>query len=328
MRVLVLNEAEVHRLLTMPECIEEMAGVLAALARGEVVQPLRSILRPEGASGLMAVMPAYRGGAPGAFGVKVVGVFAGNLARGKDAHQGVVALFSGETGEPLALVNASAVTAIRTAAVSGVATRALAREDAGDLAIVGASVQARSHLLAMAAVRPLRRARITSLRPERALAFVREVAPQCVFPVESAPTAEAAVRGADLIVTATSAAEPVLRREWIAPGAHLNVVGASLPDRREVDGATMAAARLFVDRRESTQQEAGDYRLALREGAIQVGHIQAEIGEVLVGRHPGRTSRDEITLFKSLGLAVEDLAAAAFLHRRASETGAGQWVEI
>ena len=239
-----------------------------------------------------------------------------------------MALFSGETGEPLALVNASAVTAVRTAAVSGVATRALAREDAGDLAIVGASVQARRHLLAMTAVRSLRRVRIASLRPERAQAFVREVAPLCAFPVEPAPTVEAAVRDADLIVTATSAAKPVLRREWIAPGAHLNVIGASLPDRREVDGATMAASRLFVDRRESTLQEAGDYRLALREGAIQDGHIQAELGEVLVGRDPGRTSRGEITLFKSLGLAVEDLAAAAFLHRRASETGAGQWVEI
>jgi ornithine cyclodeaminase/alanine dehydrogenase-like protein (mu-crystallin family) len=328
MRVLVLNEAEVHRLLPMAECIDEMAGVLAALARGEAVQPLRLILRPEGALGLMAVMPAYRGGVPSAFGVKVVGVFAGNRSLGKDAHQGMVALFSGETGEPLALVNASAVTAIRTAAVSGVATRALAPEGAGDLAIVGASVQARTHLLAMAAVRPVRRARIASLHSERAQAFARKMAPRFAFPVEAVTTVEAAVRGADLIVTATSAAEPVLRREWISPGAHLNVVGASLPDRREVDGATMAAARLFVDRRESTLQEAGDYLLAVREGAIQDGHIRAEIGDVLLGRDPGRTSRDEITLFKSLGLAVEDLAAAAFLHRRASETGAGQWVEI
>lgn len=328
MRVLVLNEADVHRLLPMPACIDEMASVLAALSRGEAVQPLRTILRPEGAAGLLAVMPAFRAGSGAAFGVKIVGVFAGNLAAGKDAHQGLVALFSAETGEPLAMINASAVTAIRTAAVSGVATRILARDDAGDLAIVGASVQARTHLAAMAAVRTLRRCRVASLHPERARAFVDEMSALFPFPLEAATSVEAAVRGADLVVTATSAAQPVVRREWLSPGAHLNVVGASLPDRREVDGATMAASRLFVDRRESTLREGGDYLLAVAEGAIREDHIQAEIGDILLGRHPGRTSSQEITLFKSLGLAVEDLAAAALLHRRAGESGAGQWVDI
>jgi ornithine cyclodeaminase/alanine dehydrogenase-like protein (mu-crystallin family) len=328
MRVLVLNEADVHRLLPMPECIDAMAAVLAALSRGEALQPLRAILRPDGAAGLLAVMPAYRGGSGGAFGVKVVGVFPGNLAAGKDAHQGLVALFSAETGEPLALINASAVTAIRTAAVSGVATRALARDDAGDVAIVGASVQARTHLAAMAAVRTIRRCRVVSLRPERARAFVAEMAPRVPFPLDSVATVEDAVRGADIVVTVTSAAQPVLRRAWLSPGAHVNVVGASLPDRREVDGATIAASSLFVDRRESTLREAGDYLMALAEGTIREGHIRAEIGDVLLGRHPGRTSPEEITLFKSLGLAVEDLAAAALLHRRAGEAGAGQWVDI
>ncbi|MFI5184055.1 MAG: ornithine cyclodeaminase family protein [Vicinamibacteria bacterium] len=330
MRVLVLDEAAVHRLLPMADCIDEMAGVLKALSRGDAVQPLRMVLRPEGAAGLMAVMPAYRGssGGAGTFGLKVVGVFQGNLSKGMDAHQGLVALFSGETGEPLALVNASAVTAIRTAAVSGVATRALARDDAGDLAIVGASVQARTHLAAMASVRSIRRVRIASRRPERARAFAAEMAPSVPFPLQAAANVEECVRGADLIVTATSAAAPVLRREWVSPGTHLNVVGASLPEHREVDSATIAAASLFVDRRESTLREAGDYLLAVSEGAIREGHIQAELGEVLLGRHAGRTSREEITLFKSLGLAVEDLAAAAFLHRRAGDTGAGQWVDI
>lgn len=328
MRVLALNEADVHRLLPVADAIDPMADVLMALTRGEALQPLRTIVRPEGAAGLMAVMPAWRAGSPGAFGVKVVGVFHGNLALGKDAHQGVVALFSGETGEPLALVNASAVTAIRTAAVSGVATRALARADAGDLAIIGSSVQARTHLLAVAAVRPIRRARVASLRPERARTFVDEMGSRVPFPLAATAGVEEAVRGADIIVTATSAAAPVLRRPWVSQGAHLNVVGASLPDRREVDGATMAASSLFVDRRESTLQEAGDYRLALSEGAIHEGHIRAELGDVLTGRHAGRASRDEITLFKSLGLAVEDLATAALLHRRAADTGAGQWVEI
>lgn len=328
MKVLILTEADVHRLLSMDACIEAMADVLAALARGDALQPLRSILRPPGAPGLMASMPAWRGGPDAAFGVKLVGVFPGNVVQGKDAHQGAVVLFSGLTGEPLAFVNASAVTAIRTAAVSGVATRLLAREDAGDLALIGASVQAASHLEAMVCVRRLRRVRVASRDRERAGAFVARNEKRFAFPIEAVSTVEEAVRGADIVVTATSSATPVLRREWVAAGAHLNVIGASLPDRREVDGALMAAASLFVDRRESTESEAGDYLLALREGAIGAGHIRAELGDILLGRHRGRTSRDEITLFKSLGLAVEDLAAAALVYRRAQEAGEGQRVEF
>jgi ornithine cyclodeaminase len=260
--------------------------------------------------------------------LKAIGVFPGNVERGLDAHQGALMLFDGETGELQALLNASEVTAIRTAAVSAVATRALAREDAGDLALLGSSVQARSHLTALALVRRVRRVRVASLRFERARAFAAELGGRHAFPVEAVATAEEAVRGADLVVTTTSAAEPVLRREWVGPGTHLNVVGASLPDRREVDGATMAAARVFVDRRESAENEAGDYRLAVREGAIPTDHIRAELGEVLVGTAPGRSGPDEITLFKSLGLAVEDLWSAAHVYQRARETGSGTWVEL
>lgn len=328
MRVLVLAEADVHRLLGMAACVDAMADVLAALARGEALQPLRAILRPPGAPGLMASMPAWRGGEDAAFGVKLVGVFPGNVAQGKDAHQGAVVLFSGLTGEPIAFVNASAVTAIRTAAVSGVATRLLAREDAGDLALIGASVQAATHLEAMACVRRLRRVRVASRDRARASAFAARNQKRFAFPVEAVGSVEDAVRGADIVVTATSSATPVLRREWVAKGAHLNVIGASLPDRREVDGDTLAAASLFVDRRESTENEAGDYLLALREGAIRAGHIRAELGDLLLGRHPGRTAPEEITLFKSLGLAVEDLAAAAVVYRRAREAGAGQEVDF
>jgi ornithine cyclodeaminase len=328
MKILILSQAQVEHLLPMGECIEVVAEALAALARGEAEQPLRMVVRPPQAAGLMALMPAYRGGGDPAFGLKVVGVFPKNVEVGKDAHQGVVVLFSGETGEPRALMNASAVTAIRTAAVSGVATRLLAREDAGDLAILGAGVQARTHLSAMAQVRKLRRVRVASRRTERARAFVEEMGKLHPFPIEAAPGVEAALRGADLIVTATSAQTPIVERAFVAAGAHLNVVGASLPMYREVDGATMAGARLFVDRRESTVNEAGDYRLALQEGAIGPDHIRAELGDLLLGRAPGRASRDEITLFKSLGLAVEDLAAAAHVERRAREVGVGTWVEF
>jgi ornithine cyclodeaminase len=326
MPILILTHAEVERLLLMDECIPVMENALAALARGQVHMPLRMVVRPPDAAGLMGLMPSYIGGERPVYGLKAVCVFPQNTAKGKDAHQGSVMLFSGETGELLALMNASAITAIRTAAVSGAATKLLAREDAGDLAIIGAGVQARSHLEAMAHVRPLRRVRVTSRDAERAAQFAEDMRARYLFPIEAVGSVETAVRGADLIVTATTAREPILKREWIAPGAHLNVVGSSLPTTREVDTATMAAASLFVDRRESTLNEAGDYLFAAKDGAIGPEHIRAEIGEVVIGAKPGRSSRDEITLFKSLGLAVEDLASAEYVYQKAQEKKAGTWV--
>ena len=328
MSVLILTQAEVEALLPMPECIERMAEVLSALGRGELHQPLRMVTFPPGAAGAMALMPSYRGGASAALGLKIVNVFPANPAKKLDAHQGAVLLFSGTTGQLQAILNASAVTAIRTAAVSGVATRLLARPDAGDLAIVGAGVQARSHLEAMACVRPLRRVRVASRDLDHARRFAAELAPRFDFPIEPLASVEAAVRGADLVVTATNAKTPVLRSEWIAPGAHINAVGSSVPNARELDGATVAAAALFVDRRESTIHEAGDYLFALREGAIGPDHIRAELGELLLGQASGRRSDSEITLFKSLGLAVEDLAAAEHVYQNARSRGIGRWVEF
>lgn len=328
MKVLILTHAEVDELLPVRECIEVMSEALADLARGNVFQPLRMIVRPPGAAGDMALMPSYRAGARAAYGVKTVCFFPGNPAKGLDSHQGSVMLFSAETGQLLALMNASAITAIRTAAVSGVATRLLAREDAGELAILGSGVQARAHIEAMSCVRPIRRARVASRTMEHAELFARELGSRYSFPIEPVESVEAAVSGADLIVTATTAAEPILKRDCISPGAHLNVVGSSIPSTREVDGALMAASSLFVDRRESTVNEGGDYLFALREGAIGADHIRGEIGELLIGAKPGRNSPDEITMFKSLGLSIEDLASADYLFRKATELQAGTWVEF
>jgi ornithine cyclodeaminase len=223
-------------------------------------------------------------------------------------------------------MNASPITAIRTAAVSAVATRALAPEDANQLAVIGAGVQARSHLDAMAALGRFDRARIWSRTPAHAEQVAAEA--EVPFPVEVAESAEAAVRGAGVVVTATSSAEPVLRREWLAEGAHVNAVGSSIPTTRELDTATIAAASLFVDRRESTENESGDYLMPLREGAIGREHIKAELGDVLVGAAPGRTSAQELTVFKSLGIAIEDLAAAEHVVARARESGTGTEVEF
>jgi ornithine cyclodeaminase len=204
----------------------------------------------------------------------------------------------------------------------------LAREDAGDLAIIGAGRQGRAHLAALAVVRPLKRVRVADRDPQAAARFAAEAAATYPFPVEAVATAESAVRGADLIVTTTTSHDPVIRREWVGPGAHINAVGASQPDSRELDAATVAAARFFVDRRESTVNESADYLAALREGAIGPDHIQAELGEVLLGRHPGRTAPEQITLFKSLGLAVEDVAAAYAVYQRAADQGIGTTVEF
>jgi ornithine cyclodeaminase len=322
MAILVLNQAEVEQLLDMEGCIEAMAGILEALARGELFQPLRTIAFPPGESSAIGLMPAHRSGAQSAYSLKTVCVFPDNPTRGLDAHQGTVTLFSGETGQVRALMNASAITAIRTAAVSAVATRLLARDDASELAIVGSGVQGRSHIEAMRAVRPWASIRVASRTNENAQALADETG------AEAAESVEEAVRGADVVVTATNSSEPVLRHEWLKPGAHVNAVGSSVKTARELDTATMAAGSLFVDRRESTLNEAGDYLFAAEEGAIGPDHIKAEIGEILIGKHPGRTSPDELTVFKSLGLAVEDLAAAEYVVRRARERGVGTTVEF
>lgn len=328
MNMLILTHAEVAALLPMSECISVMEDALSALARDEFDQPLRTIFKPATAKGVMAMMPSFRAGDSPMFGLKAICVFPDNATIGKDAHQGGVILFDGKTGEPLAMVNASAITAIRTAAVSGVATRALATEDAHDLAIIGAGVQAGPHLTAMACVRPIKHARVASRALQSAGKFAEQMQPRFSFPIEPVDSAEAAIRGADLIVTATTSREPVLRREWISPGAHINAIGTFAPSAREIDTETMVAATLFVDRRESALNEAGDYLIAAHEGAIGPDHIRAELGEVLIKSHRGRSSRDEITIFKSLGLAIEDLAAAAYVFQKAQQKNAGAWVEF
>jgi ornithine cyclodeaminase len=269
-------------------------------------------------------MPAYRGGANPAYALKEICLFPGNPARGLDTHLGGVLLHSGETGELLAIMNASAITAIRTAAVSALATRLLAREDAKVHAIIGAGVQARSHLAAIPNVRNIQEVRICSRTAAKAEALAGGRAD-----VRVVGSVEEAVRGADIISTTTSSREPVIHRSWIAPGAHINAVGSSIAAARELDSDTVAAASLFVDRRESTVNESGDYLSALREGAIRgPEHIRAELGEILTGKAEGRRSRDEITLFKSLGIAIEDLASAQFLFEKAKRSGAGTWTEF
>ncbi len=319
MKLLVLAGHHVHELLTYRECAEVMREALAQRARGEIQQPLRTIVRPRDAAGFMALMPAYSPGA--GYALKAICITPGNPAAGKDAHQGGVLLFDAATGEPRALVNASAVTEIRTAATSAVATDLLARPGPAELAIIGTGVQGRAHAHAIAATRDLTGIRLAGRDLGRARAAAAELARQLGVPVSAHDDVAAAVDGAAIVVTATSAAEPVLRRAWLAPGTHVNAVGACVPAARELDTATMAEAAVFADSRESVRNEAGDFLIAEREGVANP--VRAELGELLTGTAPGRTDDGEITVFESLGLAAEDLAAASYLYEKASRLGAG-----
>ena len=331
MGALILSEAEVTEHLAMADCIEAMGDVLGVLARGEAEMPLRSLMRAAGSSGFLGLMPGYRGGERPVYSLKAVCIFPANPKLGLDAHQGTVTLFDGETGRPTAVLNASALTSIRTAAVTALATRLLARDDAAELAIVGSGVQAKAHLRALMLVRPFRAVRIYSPNSEHARGLAaageQEYGPAVTF--EASQSARDAVSGADVVVTATNSATPVLELDWLAPGAHVNAIGASVPSARELDAATIAAAELFVDSRESAANEAGDYRVALSEGAIAgADHIRAELGEVVIGARPGRSGPQALTIFRSLGLAVEDLAAAELAVASARAAGAGVEVEL
>lgn len=314
--LLHLDADDVRRLLPMRDCIAIMEQAFTALGRGEALQPLRTVIhRPDGA-GSLYVMPAYTV-EPAALAVKLITVFHGNHARGIPSHQGIVVAFDPDTGKPAALIDAGALTAIRTAAVSGLATRLLARRDAHDLAILGSGVQAASHLAAMCEVRGVDRVRVWSPRPDHRQAFAERAAAEHGIPVQAVDGPDAAVSGADLICTVTAARAPVLRGEWIAQGAHINAVGASTPATREVDADTVRRARVVVDSRQSALSEAGDLLIPIGEGLVDEGIIAAELADLVLGTADGRTGDDDITLFESLGLAVEDAAAAAWLIERA-----------
>jgi ornithine cyclodeaminase/alanine dehydrogenase-like protein (mu-crystallin family) len=322
---LILSHADVVRLLPMATCIDLMADALAAASRGEALLPLRQVLRLPDTSNAFALMPAMLGSALGA---KIITVFPGNDQTPFESHIGVVLYFETTNGQLRAIIDASSITGIRTAAVSGLATQLLARDDAGDLALLGGGVQALTHLEAMACVRRLRRVRVWSRSAERRQAFQQLAESRLGLDVEPALTPRDAVHGADIICTVTSSREPVLQGDWLSPGAHINAVGASMAHARELDSAAVRKSRLFVDRRQSAMNEAGDFLIPKNEGLIGDDHIRGEIGELIGGQATGRTAADQITLFKSLGLAVEDVACAAYLYKRALSEGAGTRVAI
>ena len=296
---MILDERAVHDLLSMEELIPAMAKAMADLSSGKVVQPGRVMLPVAEHQGFLGLMPAYGG----ALGAKLVAFYPNN--QGIPSHHAMILLFKPETGEPLVTMDGRLITEMRTAAVSAVATRLLARPEASVLGILGSGVQARSHLAALRLVRTIREVRVWS--PRNAAAFARE------FGVSAVPTAEEAVRGSDIVVVATSSQTPVLSGAWLAPGTHINAVGAPRPTWRELDDDALRKARLYVEQREAATRESGD--------VIAAGKIFAEIGEVVAGSKPGRQSADEITLYKSVGVAVQDIVSAELVYRKALKAG-------
>ena len=327
MKTLVIGHNDVFKFLQVSECIDVMEQTFKTLARGEALQPQRLAIWVPNKKGVLGIMPAYLG-SPSAVGSKIVTVFPGNLNTRYESHQGAVLLFECDHGKLLAIIDASSITAIRTAAVSAVATRLLARKDATDLAILGSGTQAAMHLRALSIVRPLKRVRVWSRNIDHAKRFADRESSSLNLPVEPVASPQEAVAASDMVCTTTGSTSPILLGKWLEPGMHVNAVGASTPPFRELDSEAVAKSRLFVDRRESAMNEAEDFLAPRREGIIGDDHIRGELGDLLLGKVRGRLAEDEITLFKSVGLAVEDLAAAQYIYCKAETANAGTWVEF
>jgi ornithine cyclodeaminase/alanine dehydrogenase-like protein (mu-crystallin family) len=315
--MLILSHADVETVLDVASCIPVMTAALMGFARGDWLQPARSQFRMDGGRILLGLMPAFRDEGRRLLALKEIVRVPRNRARGLDTHQGAVLLHDGEDGRLFAIVDATAITAIRTAAVSAVATQALARPDTARVAVIGTGVQAHRHIEAMRTVFPAAEIVLWGRSAASAAALAEKTA------VHHCDTIEAATAGAGVICTVTASPEPLLRRSMVAPGCHINAVGASAPNAREIAGDLVAAAELFVDSRAQAEIECGELRLAIEEGAIGPAHVRGELGEVLIRRAPGRSDPGCITLFKSLGLAIEDLAAAEAAVMEATARGVG-----
>jgi ornithine cyclodeaminase/alanine dehydrogenase-like protein (mu-crystallin family) len=327
MQIRILRGADIRQLLPMAECVNLMQRTMIAVAERRVVLPLRSVMVMPGGLGMFGNMPGYLAD-PECFGVKLVSLIPRNKPPQYSSHLGLVLLFEAEHGCPVALLDAAEITALRTAAASGLATRLLARGDAGDLALLGAGEQARSHLEAMLTVRTLRRIRVWARDEVKAQAFAEAESARHRITIETSASVAEAVAGADIICTLTKAREPILFGEQLAAGVHLNVVGSSIAATAEIDTPAVVKSRFFVDYRESTVNEGGEYLRALKTGAITPDHIQGEIGEVANGTKLGRRAPNEVTLYKSLGIAPQDLASAHYVLQQARAAGVGQVIDF
>jgi ornithine cyclodeaminase len=310
-----INKEKIASLLPMNECIGVMEKMFLSLAAGECLQPLRNVMRLPDSSGVLGMMPGHAGELE-VMGIKVITVFHANSEVGLPSHQGIVMLFDAKHGQPLMLFDALEITAIRTAAASAVATRLLSKKDSSTLAIIGSGEQAKRHIEAILLVRKIKKINIWSRKEKNARALAEKVSEQYNLPVNVCKSIQEAVEHADIICTVTSSKEPVIKGEWIAAGTHINAVGSSVPMARELDTETIVTSKLFTDRYESIFNEAGDFLIPKKEGAVNDDHVKAEIGEVLSGTKKGRENNEEITVFKSLGIAAEDIFSAYHIYKK------------
>jgi ornithine cyclodeaminase len=310
-----INKEKVASLLTMQECIEVMEKMFRSLATGEAAQPLRSLMWLPGKKGLLGMMPGYDTGV-GIMGIKLISVFHGNRDKGYPSHQGVVILFDANNGQPLMIFDASEITALRTAAVSALATTLLSRQDTEVLSIVGSGEQAERHIESILLVRKIRQINIWSRNEKNATRLASNVSERHNIPVVVSKNAKEAVKDADIICTVTSSSEPVVLGRWISRGAHINAVGSSTPVARELDTNAVLKSKLYTDCYESILNEAGDFLIPKKEGAVTDSHIRGDLGELLLGTKRGREDNDEITLFKSLGIASEDISSCWHIYQK------------
>ena len=320
---ILLSEDDVRAVLSMNDLVPAMHEALAQFSAGKVQQPLRNVLEVGGQKAFFGVMPAYIESPP-VLGTKLVTVFASNERVGLPSHLATIVLMDSTTGELLAVMDGRYITEARTAAVSAASVQLLARKSAGTLAILGTGVQARSHLEAISGVMTVTGVRVWSPREERRVAFAWEMQKQGAPSIEAVATAQEAVAGADVIVLATASRTPVVHGEWVGDGAHICAIGACRPDQREMDTALVRRARVFVDSRVGALAEAGDIVLPIAEGRDRAGPHRGGAGELALGRIAGRLDAADVTIFKSLGMAVEDVAAAHLAYVRAAERGLGR----
>ena len=318
----LLNEAQVQSLLPMADLISAMESAIARFSAREVLQPMRTVLMVGPAKAYYGLMPAYIP-EPASMGAKLVTVYGSNAAKNLPSHLATIVLFDPETGSLIGLMDGRYITEARTAAVSAVSVQKLAKKDAATLAIVGSGVQAQSHLEAFSIIRNLKDVRIWSPKAASREKFAKDSSAHSKAPVRATATAEEAVRGADLIVLVTSSPTPVINDAWVSPGAHVVCVGACRPDQREMDPTLVARARLYCDSRAAALVESGDIVQGIKEGLFGPDHVRGELGEVVLGKAPGRASDSDITIFKSLGMAVEDVVAADLVLQRAIKANAG-----
>lgn len=322
-----LSAAEVWRALPMKEAVEVMKAAFQELSEERAIVPLRAHVSLPAHKGDVLFMPAYSPAA-GRFGLKVITLFENNRAIGLPFIQALVTVFDADTGSPLAVMDGTSLTAIRSGAASGAATDLLARRDAAKVAIFGAGIQARTQLEAVCAVRNIREASVFDRDRARALAFSRQVAEELGRVISVAATSAEALDGADVVCTATTSATPVFADSELACGAHINAIGSYKPHMREIPPGTVARAYVVVDQIDAAWKEAGDLIMPLNDGLIQTDHIRAELGEIVDGRKPGRSDPETVTFFKSVGIAIQDLAAASRVLVNAEKLGLGTEVPL